>query len=346
MARLPVPNSDDDIWGNILNDYLLESHKTDGTLKDNAVTTDSVTNTSITEPKLAAPVQSKLNAGVADATALVKGQIRLTGDLGGTATSPTVPGLANKANTTHSHLISDITSLQTTLDEKATDATVVKLTGNQTIAGTKTFSSAPVVPDASFTIAKTSGLQGALDLKAPLASPALTGTPTAPTATAGTNTTQVATTAFVNAEIAADVPAASDTVAGRVERATDAEVTTGTDTTRYVTPKQVADRLATKANTTHSHLISDVTNLQTTLDGKENVANKSTATGLGTSNTLYPTQNAVKTYADAIKTGAVGVVVHGSVASTARPTGYGVVQWIGSVEPLNATVHDIWWSAN
>jgi Lower baseplate protein N-terminal domain len=32
---------------------------------------------------------------------------------------------------------------------------------------------------------------------APLASPALTGTPTAPTATAGTNTTQVATTAFV-----------------------------------------------------------------------------------------------------------------------------------------------------
>ncbi|HMR73074.1 MAG TPA: hypothetical protein PKD68_03650, partial [Candidatus Saccharibacteria bacterium] len=149
MARLPVPNSDDDIWGNILNDYLLESHKTDGTLKDNAVTTDSVTNTSITEPKLAAPVQSKLNAGVADATGLVKGQIRLTGDLGGTATSPTVPGLANKANTTHSHLISDITSLQTTLDEKATDATVVKLTGNQTIAGTKTFSSAPVVPDAS-----------------------------------------------------------------------------------------------------------------------------------------------------------------------------------------------------
>jgi hypothetical protein len=37
----------------------------------------------------------------------------------------------------------------------------------------------------------------ALALKAPLASPALTGAPTAPTATAGTNTTQLATTAFV-----------------------------------------------------------------------------------------------------------------------------------------------------
>ena len=37
----------------------------------------------------------------------------------------------------------------------------------------------------------------AIGLKAPLASPALTGTPTAPTATAGTNTTQIATTEFV-----------------------------------------------------------------------------------------------------------------------------------------------------
>lgn len=36
---------------------------------------------------------------------------------------------------------------------------------------------------------------------APLASPAFTGTPTAPTASAGTNTTQIATTAFVNQAI-------------------------------------------------------------------------------------------------------------------------------------------------
>ena len=44
--------------------------------------------------------------------------------------------------------------------------------------------------------------QAALDLKAPLASPALTGTPTAPTATGGTSSTQLATTAFVQAAIA------------------------------------------------------------------------------------------------------------------------------------------------
>ena len=40
--------------------------------------------------------------------------------------------------------------------------------------------------------------QTALNLKAPIVSPALTGTPTAPTAPAGTNNTQIATTAFVN----------------------------------------------------------------------------------------------------------------------------------------------------
>ena len=54
--------------------------------------------------------------------------------------------------------------------------------------------------------------QTALDLKAPLASPALTGTPTAPTAAAATNTTQVATTEFVRAEVAALVNSAGATL--------------------------------------------------------------------------------------------------------------------------------------
>ena len=49
---------------------------------------------------------------------------------------------------------------------------------------------------------KLDGQQGSY--YAPIASPALTGVPTAPTAPLGTNSTQVATTAFVNAEIAND----------------------------------------------------------------------------------------------------------------------------------------------
>jgi predicted nucleic acid-binding Zn-ribbon protein len=48
----------------------------------------------------------------------------------------------------------------------------------------------------------------AIALKADIASPALTGTPTAPTASVGTNTTQLATTAFVKAEVDAVIAAA------------------------------------------------------------------------------------------------------------------------------------------
>jgi len=55
----------------------------------------------------------------------------------------------------------------------------------------------------------------AIALKAPLASPALTGTPTAPTPAPGDNTTKISTTAFVQAAVAALVassPAALDTL--------------------------------------------------------------------------------------------------------------------------------------
>lgn len=51
----------------------------------------------------------------------------------------------------------------------------------------------------------TSDIQTQLNAKAALASPALTGTPVAPTAAVGTNTAQIATTAFVNAEIATKI---------------------------------------------------------------------------------------------------------------------------------------------
>lgn len=46
-------------------------------------------------------------------------------------------------------------------------------------------------------------IAGAISSKADIASPSLTGTPTAPTATAGSNTTQIATTAYVRGEVGA-----------------------------------------------------------------------------------------------------------------------------------------------
>ena len=67
---------------------------------------------------------------------------------------------------TGTHLVLDsdpITNLQAAtkqyVDTKANDSDVVKLTGNQTIAGTKTFSSDPVVPDEAYGIGWNSSLE-------------------------------------------------------------------------------------------------------------------------------------------------------------------------------------------
>jgi len=65
--------------------------------------------------------------------------------------------------------------------------------------------------------------------KAPLDSPALTGTPTAPTATSGTNTTQIATTAFVIAEI-------NDRLGGADALVYKGTITLGTTTPGAFTP--------------------------------------------------------------------------------------------------------------
>ena len=84
---------------------------------------------------------------------------------------------------------------------------------------------------------------------APTNDPAFTGTPTAPTAAQGTDTTQIATTAFVNAEIAADVPGlitakanlASPTFTGVPAGPTAAQ---GTDTTQLATTEFVNAEIA------------------------------------------------------------------------------------------------------
>lgn len=62
MARLPNPGGDNGDWGNILNDFLQQAHKTDGTIKDNVVTTDAIAQNAVTETKLSTAVQTKLNA--------------------------------------------------------------------------------------------------------------------------------------------------------------------------------------------------------------------------------------------------------------------------------------------
>ena len=62
-------------------------------------------------------------AAVPDASTATKGLVQLAGDLGGTAALPTVPGLAGKAPTVHTHAPADITGTAViTTDARLSDA--------------------------------------------------------------------------------------------------------------------------------------------------------------------------------------------------------------------------------
>jgi hypothetical protein len=76
------------------------------------------------------------------------------------------------------------------------------LTGVASEATTLTSLTASVT-ELNYVDGVSSSIQTQLDAKAALAGPALTGSPTAPTASTGTSTTQIATTAFVQQEITA-----------------------------------------------------------------------------------------------------------------------------------------------
>ncbi len=113
MIRLPTPGSDNGAWGTILNDFLSVEHAADGTLKtsgslsakaslNSPTFTGTVTVPTPVNPTDAATkayVDTTAASGAPDATAGTKGVIQLAGDLGGTASAPTVPGLADKADT-------------------------------------------------------------------------------------------------------------------------------------------------------------------------------------------------------------------------------------------------------
>jgi hypothetical protein len=118
-------------------------------------------------------------------------------------------GLANVDNTTDANKPVS-TATQTALDLKAPLAsptftgTVTLPTGTVTSAMILdgTIVDADINASAAIAQSKVANLTTDLAAKAPLASPALTGTPTAPTAAANTNTTQVATTEFVGTAVA------------------------------------------------------------------------------------------------------------------------------------------------
>ena len=148
---------------------------------------------------------------VADATTTVKGVVRLAGDLGGTASSPTVPGLASKLATADApELIRD------TMGTALVAGSNVTITPNDTNDTITISASAGSGSPADATTSSKGVVQLAGDLA---------GTAAAPT-----------------------VKAASESVAGKVELATAAETTTGTDNTRAVHPAGLKVELDKKAN--------------------------------------------------------------------------------------------------
>jgi hypothetical protein len=206
--------SDDSVGTNEIGGLAVTTAK----IADSAVTTVKINDAAITSDKLGA--LSVIEGKIADG-AVTSGKIA-----NGTIVDADVSASAAIAT-------SKISGLDTALGLRAPLASPT-FTGTVTLpAGTitsgmildGTIVDADVSATAAIAQSKISGLTTDLSNKlasataastyAPLASPALTGVPTAPTAAANTNSTQVATTAFVGtavADLVASAPAALNTL--------------------------------------------------------------------------------------------------------------------------------------
>lgn len=120
-----------------------------------------------------------------DATTTAKGIVQLAGDLGGTAAAPTVPGLAGKANTSHTHSTAQVTGLDTALAGKASSSHThpASQVSDSTTVGRSVLTAADAAAARTAIGAQVSGAIGGVTV---------TGIPTAgqvPTATSGTAAT-------------------------------------------------------------------------------------------------------------------------------------------------------------
>ena len=101
--------------------------------------------------------------------------------------------------------------------------------------------------------------QQKFDVKADIASPEFTGTPKAPTASAGTNTTQIATTEFVTAAVAAAISALVDSSPAALDTLKELATALGNDANFSTTVTNALANKAAKTNDTITVATADPT---------------------------------------------------------------------------------------
>jgi hypothetical protein len=198
-------------------------------------------------------VDQTIVAGTPDAATSTKGKIQLAGDLAGTSAAPTVPGLVLKAPLASPNFTGTVTGVTSTM------------VGLGNVDNTSDADKS--ISDATQTALDAKGSSSDMALKAPLASPAFTGTPSAPTALFGDAGTTLATTGFVASAVSGStIPSATTSTEGKIKLAGDLAGTAALPT---------VPGLALKANISSPSFTGTVSGVTATMVGLGNVDNTS-----------------------------------------------------------------------